>query len=92
MLIFAGGWGNSAAQYFREMLIMLEFLQNNWGSLLVGAIILAVVVLIVIKLVRDRKAGKFTCGGNCGSCGACKGHCSGCSACSQAHTGSGGRK
>ena len=68
---------------------MLEFLQNNWGSLLVGAIILAVVVLIVIKLVRDRKAGKFTCGGNCRSCGACKGHCS---ACSQAHTGSGGRK
>ena len=71
------------------MLIMLEFLQNNWGSLMVGAIILAVVVLIVIKLVRDRKAGKFTCGGNCGSCGACKGHCS---ACSQTHTGSGGRK
>lgn len=71
---------------------MLEFLQNNWGSLLVGAIILAVVVLIVIKLVCDRKAGKFTCGGNCGSCGACKGHCSGCSACSQAHTDSGGRK
>lgn len=71
---------------------MLEFLQNNWGSLLVGAIILAVVVLIVIKLVRNRKAGKFTYGGNCGSCGACKGHCSGCSACSQAHTDSGGRK
>ena len=71
---------------------MLEFLQNNWGSLMVGTIILAVVVLIVIKLVRDRKSGKFTCGGNCGSCGACKGHCSGCSACSQAHTVSGGRK
>ena len=68
---------------------MLEFLQNNWGSLVVGAVVLAVVVLIIVKLVKDRKAGKFTCGGNCGSCGACKGHCS---ACSQAHTGSGGRK
>ena len=42
---------------FREMLIMLEFLQNNWGSLMVGAIILAVVVRIVINLVRDRIAG-----------------------------------
>lgn len=52
---------------------MLEFLQNNWGSLMVGAIILAVVVLIVIKLVRDRKAGKFTCGGNCGPAAPAKG-------------------
>lgn len=60
---------------------MLEFLQHNWGSLLVGAIVLAVVVLIVIKLVRDKKAGRYTCGGNCGSCGACSGHCSECGAC-----------
>lgn len=61
---------------------MLEFLQNNWGSLAVGAVVLAVVVLIIVKLVKDRMAGKFTCGGNCGACGACKGNCSGCSACS----------
>lgn len=61
---------------------MLEFLQNNWGSLAVGAVVLAVVVLIIVKMVKDRRAGKFTCGGNCGACGACKGNCSGCSACS----------
>lgn len=67
---------------------MLEFLQQNWGSLLVGAIVLAVVILIVIKLVRDKKAGRYTCGGNCGSCGACSGHCSECGAChgGEAHT------
>ncbi len=47
---------------------MLEFLQNNWGSLVVGAVVLAVVVLIIVKMVKDRKAGKFTCGGNCGAC------------------------
>ena len=64
---------------------MLEFLQNNWGSLVGGAVVLAVVVLIVIKLVRDKKAGRYTCGGNCGSCGACKGGCNGCSACSAEH-------
>lgn len=75
----------TALCFFGEMLIMLEFLQNNWGSLLVGAVVLAVVVLIVIKLVRDRKAGKFTCGGNCGSCGACSGKCSGCNSCSEMH-------
>lgn len=71
----------SAALFLLEMIIMLEFLQQNWGSLLVGAIVLAVVVLIVIKLVRDKKAGRYTCGGNCGSCGACNGHCSECGAC-----------
>lgn len=57
---------------------MLEFLQNNWGSFAVGAVVLAVIVLIVMKLVRDKKAGRYTCGGNCGSCGACSGHCAGC--------------
>ena len=63
---------------------MLEFLQNNWGSFAVGAVVLAVIVLIVMKLVRDKKAGRYTCGGNCGSCGACSGHCAGCHECSHA--------
>ena len=76
----------TALCFLGEMLIMLEFLQNNWGSLLVGTIVLAVVVLIIVKLVRDKKAGKYTCGGNCGSCGACSGKCSGCDACSRGHT------
>ena len=63
---------------------MLEFLQNNWGSFAVGAVVLAMIVLIVMKLVRDKKAGRYTCGGNCGSCGACSGHCAGCQECSHA--------
>lgn len=63
---------------------MLEFLQNNWGSFAVGAVVLAVIVLIVMKLVRDKKAGRYTCGGNCGSCGACSGNCAGCRECSNA--------
>ena len=63
---------------------MLEFLQNNWGSFAVGAVVLAVIVLIVMKLVRDKKACRYTCGGNCGSCGACSGHCAGCQECSHA--------
>ena len=63
---------------------MLEFLQKNWGSFAVGAVVLAVIVLIVMKLVRDKKAGRYTCGGNCGSCGACSGHCAGCQECSHA--------
>ena len=58
---------------------MTGFIQENWGSLLVGAILLAVVALVVVKLVRDRRSGRHTCGGDCGSCGACK-------KCSASHT------
>lgn len=58
---------------------MTGFIQENWGSLLVGAILLAVVALVVVKLVRDRKSGRHSCGGDCGSCGACK-------ECSASHT------
>lgn len=58
---------------------MLEFLAQNYGSILVGAILLAIVVLIIRKLVKDKRAGKSSCGGNCSACGhncaACGGHC-----------------
>ena len=54
---------------------MTGFFQEYWGSLLVGAILLAIVVLIVIKLIRDKRAGRHSCGGDCGNCGAC-GSCS----------------
>lgn len=57
---------------------MLIFLQNNWGSLLVGGIVLALIAAIVAKLVRDARAGKHICGGDCKSCG---GHCASCSGC-----------
>ncbi len=28
----------------------------------------AIVALIIIKLIKDKKKGKSTCGGNCGHC------------------------
>lgn len=53
---------------------MLAWLSQNWGSLLVGAIVLAIVAVIVWRIVRNRRAGKTVCGGDCA-------HCAGCSAC-----------
>lgn len=47
---------------------MAEFIQQNWGTILVGAGVLAVIVLIIVGAVRE----KHTCGGNCSSCGCCK--------------------
>lgn len=51
---------------------MLEFITNYGGSIAVGAAVLAVIVLIIVKRVKDRRAGKSSCGCDCGSCGCCK--------------------
>lgn len=47
---------------------MLLFLLNNAGSLVVGFLLLLIVVLIVSKLIRDRKHGKSSCGCGCENC------------------------
>ncbi|MEG1316016.1 MAG: FeoB-associated Cys-rich membrane protein [Oscillospiraceae bacterium] len=46
---------------------MFEFLAENLSTIIIGAIVLALLVLIVIKLVRDRKNG-----GSCGDCTSCE--------------------
>ena len=47
---------------------MLDFFVNNWGTLLAGVIVLAVVILVIVKLIRDKKKGKNSCGCDCGHC------------------------
>ena len=49
---------------------MLDFFVNNWGTLLAGVIVLAVVILVIVKLIRDKKKGKKACGCDCGHCAA----------------------
>lgn len=50
---------------------MLEFLTENYGSIIAGAVVLAIVMLVIIKMVKDKRAGKNSCGGSCESCKAC---------------------
>ena len=50
---------------------MIEFVQQYLGSVLVGAGVLAVVALIIVKAVRDKRAGKSSCGCDCARCGCC---------------------
>ena len=45
---------------------MLDFFVNNWGTLLAGVIVLAVVILVIVKLIRDKKKGKKAGGCDCG--------------------------
>lgn len=43
------------------------------GTIIVGAVLVAVVALVVCSMIRDIKNGKsLQCGGDCSHCG---GHC-----------------
>lgn len=47
---------------------MLHFFAANWGTILIGLLVAAAVVLILAKLWRDHKKGRSSCGCNCSQC------------------------
>lgn len=47
---------------------MLEWLYSNMANILVIAAVLGIVTLAVISMIRDKKAGKSSCGCNCAKC------------------------
>lgn len=47
---------------------MFQFIMNNIGSLIVGAAVLALLVLLSYKLISDKRQGKSSCGAACSSC------------------------
>lgn len=60
---------------------MLEWLAENLVNIVLIAVIAGVVALLIRGMLRDKKAGKHVCGGNCACCGGCSACCGGCSAC-----------
>lgn len=52
---------------------MLNWLSANWGNLLMSAVLVAVAAAIIIRLVRNKRAGVSSCG--CGCPGCTKGKC-----------------
>ena len=61
---------------------MFLWLKANFATIAVSVVLLVVVVLIVRKMIRDKKAGRHLCGGDCSSCG---GACGGCAMQKQCH-------
>ena len=59
---------------------MLTWLSANLVNIVLVAVIALIVGLLIRGMIRDRKAGKRSCGGSCASCGACGG-CSACEKC-----------
>ena len=50
---------------------MLQWLSANLGTILISAALLVVVILIIRYLLRQKKAGKSSCGGDCAHCRGC---------------------
>ena len=50
---------------------MFAWLGTNIGWLLVLAGLIALVTWIVYGMIRDKRAGKSSCGGNCAGCAGC---------------------
>ena len=59
---------------------MFSWLSANLINIVLVAVIVLITGLLIRSMVRDKKAGKSSCGGNCASCGACSG-CSACGTC-----------
>ena len=60
---------------------MLTWLSTNLINIVLIPVIVLITGLLIRSMIRDKKAGKSSCGGNCASCGVCSG-CSACSKCS----------
>lgn len=49
-------------------MLLIDFFKENLGTIAVGAVVLTIVVLLVLKLVKDKRAGKSGCSCGCSSC------------------------
>lgn len=47
---------------------MMQFITENLGTIIISAVLVAVVALIILKLRRDRKNGESSCGCGCDGC------------------------
>ena len=50
---------------------MLEWFAENLVNIVLIAVIAGIVALLICGMLRDKKAGKHACGGNCACCGEC---------------------
>ena len=47
---------------------MTSWISANWGTLLVCGLLIALVVGIILKMVRDKRQGRSQCSHGCQNC------------------------
>lgn len=56
---------------------MLSWISENIATIIICIVLAVIVVAVIAVLVKDKKKGKSTCGGNCSCCpmgGSCHNH------------------
>lgn len=48
--------------------MFIQWLTDNWANILIVVLILSALVLVVCKLIKDKKNGKSSCGCGCENC------------------------
>lgn len=49
---------------------MLHWIGANLSTILISIFLIAIVILISLSLIRQKRQGCSSCGGNCAHCGA----------------------
>lgn len=49
-------------------MLLISFISQNLGTIIVAAAVAALVIFLVAKLIRDKRAGKSGCSCGCSSC------------------------
>ncbi len=53
---------------------MIAWIEENLGTIIVSAVLIAIIAAVALRLAKDKKKGKSACGCGCASCamsGAC---------------------
>ena len=51
---------------------MLTWILANLGTIVITAVLIVIVACILHKIIKDKKHGRSSCGGNCAHCNMCK--------------------
>ena len=46
----------------------MAWLMSNLGSIIIALVLAVIVALIIVKMLRDKKNGKSSCGCGCSNC------------------------
>ena len=57
----------------KDVIEMLPWLSANLVNIVLIAVLVLIVSLLIRGMIRNKKAGKSSCGGSCASCGVCSG-------------------
>lgn len=50
------------------MILMMDWLRNNLGSMIVLLLLIVIVAVIIMRMVRNKKQGVTGCGCKCSHC------------------------